>query len=107
ARCEQEIVLRDRGQDTPLHPDHRADECIADDEQRKLRQVCTQARPDAHARPWFASRMPAISAGLGGTSESACTNASRLFESIGFQRFSNAMVLDGFPLIPAPHTDPE
>ncbi len=51
--------------------------------------------------------MRSISAGFGGTSESAFTKSSRVFVSSGFQRFSKAMVLDGLPLIPTPQTEPE
>ena len=34
-------------------------------------------------------------------------NASRSSDSIGFQRFSKPIVLDGLPLSPAPHSEPE
>ena len=36
----------------------------------------------------------------------AATNASRSSLSMGFHRFSNAIVDDGLPLIPAPHAEP-
>ena len=48
-----------------------------------------------------------MSAGFAGTSASASMKASRSSESIGFQRLSNAIVLDGLPLRPAPQSDPE
>ena len=48
-----------------------------------------------------------MAAGFAGTSARASTNASRGIDSIGFQRFSNAMVLVGLPLNPVPQRDPE
>ena len=48
-----------------------------------------------------------MSAGLAGTSDSCSMNVSRSSLSIGFQRFSNPSVVMGFPLKPAPQTDPE
>jgi hypothetical protein len=48
-----------------------------------------------------------IAAGFGGTSESASMNSSRDLAKRGFHRFSKAIVLEGLPLIPAPHTEPE
>jgi len=53
------------------------------------------------------ARISSIAAGFGGTSASASTNASRGSDSIGFQRFSNAIVLVGLQLSPVPQTDPE
>ena len=48
-----------------------------------------------------------MSAGFGGTRrDERVTNVLRSNESTGFQRFSNAIVLDGLPLMPAPQTDP-
>ena len=44
--------------------------------------------------------------GFGGTSEIACTKSSRDFVSSGLYRFSNAMVLEGLPLMPAPQAEP-
>jgi hypothetical protein len=101
----------DRRQDGTLHPHHRADECVDDDEERELPEVLAQAESGtihhaASERPWFASRMLSISAGFGGTSASASTNSSLEHERSGFQRFSKAIVLDGFPLIPEPQADP-
>jgi len=43
----------------------------------------------------------------GGTSARRSMNVSRSSRSIGFQRFSNAMVLEGLPLKPVPHIEPE
>jgi len=48
-----------------------------------------------------------MASGFAGTSESASMNSSRDFDRSGFHRFSNAIVLDGLPLMPAPHTEPE
>lgn len=42
-RREMKFVLGDRGEDRPLHPDHRANEGVDDDEQRELREVCPNA----------------------------------------------------------------
>src|SRR5207237_10850969 len=103
----------DGRQDAPLHADHRADESVADDEQRELRGVLAKAQANGHlggARghlPALMARMRSISAGFGGTSPSASMNAGRSSESIRFHFFSKAMVLEGLPLIPAPQIDPE
>ena len=48
-----------------------------------------------------------MSAGFGGTSARASMNACLSRDNIGFHRRSKPMVLMGFPLNPAPHTDPE
>jgi hypothetical protein len=47
---EVEVVLGDRRQDAPLHSDHRADECVDDNQERELREVLTQAEPNRLAR---------------------------------------------------------
>ena len=112
-RRQVELVLGDRGQDRPLHAHHRADERVDEDEQRELRQVLAQAEPRrrgahglASGRPRFARRIRSIPAGWGGTSTSAATNSSFGRVSIGFQRFSKPIVLDGLPLSPAPQAEP-
>jgi hypothetical protein len=43
---ELELLLADRGQDAPLHADHRAHERVDDDEQRELAEVLTQSESD-------------------------------------------------------------
>ena len=114
-RDQVEVLLGDRRQDASLHPDHRADEGIDEDEQRELREVLAQAEANCrrvHAAgssaPRLARKIASISAGFGGTSASASTNSPRdLRRGSGFHRFSKAMVLDGLPLIPAPQTEPE
>jgi hypothetical protein len=35
----ERIAARDSGKDAALHSDHRADECVHDDEQGELREV--------------------------------------------------------------------
>src|SRR5207249_7771917 len=125
-RCtcdEVKILFGDGRKDAAFHAHHRAHERVDDDEQRELRGVlaqsqtnrgrCVAAHRDAHACacaspcPRLNARTWSISVGLGGTWESASTKASSSSDSMGFQRFSNASVLVGFPLKPAPHTDPE
>src|SRR5687768_1307727 len=117
------LLLGDRRKNAALHADHRADERIDDDEQCELREVLPQSQTDRwttvgnhvhpHARvptsssPRLNARTRSISTGFGGTSASASINASRSRESMVFQRFSNPMVLVGFPLRPTPQTDPE
>src|SRR5205823_3680566 len=118
-----EFGLGEHWQDRALQTDHRADERVDDDEQRELRGVLAQAQTDrrtavqnrgrshvpapASSCPRLKARTRSISAGLGGTSETASMNPCLSSDSIEFQRFSNASVLVGFPLRPAPHTEPE
>ena len=95
-------------------PDHRADERVDDDEQRELREVLAEAEPDVRscacrvsARPWLTREDLLHVGGLRRDVRRARRRTRRASsESIGFQRFSNAMVLDGLPLMPAPHTEP-
>src|SRR5205814_6525492 len=105
------------------HADHGADEGVHEHEQRELRGVLAQAelharhdrrwRCGAHARllgarlPRLSARISSISAGFGCTCASASTNACFGSESIGLKRFSNAIVLEALPLMPAPHDEPE
>jgi len=52
-------MFRDRGQNRPLQANHRADECVDDDEQGELPGVGAETEPDrpgCHAAPGF---MPA------------------------------------------------
>src|SRR5262245_36757994 len=108
-----EVDLCDCRQNASLHTDHRADKGVDHDQQRELSDVLSQTETDAQTvvslrdRPRLAARISSIAAGFGGTSASALTNASRFMASIGFHRRSNASVLVGFPLSPAPQTDPE
>ena len=105
SRAKAEFGLGHRRQDAALHPDHRADEGVDQHQERKLRSVLAQAEAD-HARPWLKARIRSCSLGLAGTSMSASMNWSRGSESMRFQRFSNAMVLEGLPLIPTPQPEP-
>src|SRR5438067_3088862 len=105
SRAKAELGLGHRRQDAALHPDHRADEGVDQHQERKLRSVLAQTEAD-HARPWLKARMRSYSLGLAGTSMSASMNWSRGSESMRFQRFSKAMVLEGLPLIPTPQPEP-
>src|SRR5262249_15545473 len=124
-RCpsrETEFLLGDGRQNAPLHPDHPTDEGIDHDQQGELEDVLAEAETHLpvptvdtcrrHTRvstvvPRLNARISSISSGFGGTSANDSTNASRSRDNIGFQRRSNAMVLVGLPLRPAPQTDPE
>src|SRR5262245_20528928 len=117
------FFLGDRRENAALHADHRTDERVDDDEQRKLGEIFPESQADCrgvlghegclHLRvptsscPRLNARTRSISAGFGGTSASASMNASRASESMGFHRFSKPSVLAGFPLKPVPHTEPE
>src|SRR5712692_7450437 len=117
------VLLGDGREDAALHADHGAHERVDDHEQRELRDVLTESQTDrrtavenrgcSHVRapasscPRLNARTRSISAGFGGTSESASMNPCRSSDSIEFQCLSNASVLVGFPLRPAPHTEPE
>src|SRR5205814_8280783 len=120
ARAQVEDVLGEGGENAALHPDHRPDQGVDEHEKRELGEVLADAQ--AKPRLGFARRGQApvvfssprrlkritrsISGGFAGTSARASTKASRDSDSIGFQRFSNAIVLDGLPLMPAPQTEP-
>jgi hypothetical protein len=118
-----ELVLGESRQDAPFDPDHGSHERVHEHEERELAEVGTypylhggwRRRHAAHhgagaahaACPRFQRRMASESAGLGGIpSLIRATNSSRPSERAGFQRFSNPIVVEGLPLIPAPQADP-
>src|SRR5207244_3021000 len=111
ARREVKLTLRQRREDAPFHPHHGAHEGVHHDEQRELGGVRAQAEADGrarrHARPRLKARIRSMSLGFAATPARAATKASRSRASIGFQRFSKAIVLEGLPESPAPQTEPE
>jgi hypothetical protein len=110
ARGEVKLLLGDRRQDAALHADHRADERVDDDQQGELRQVLADAEPQARSRRHRTAAVEATgsraSRRLGRDVGDAAMNSSRSSASSGLLRRSNARVVEGLPLMPAPHAEP-
>src|SRR5204862_5348604 len=101
---EMKLLLGDRRKDRALEADHRADERVDDDEQRELREVRAEPEPNdatGHQRtqrPALKRMISIMPSGFGGTFlPTSSTKAASSSTSNPFHRFSNAIVLAGFP----------
>ena len=102
ARRDVKVALGKQRQDRALDADHSSYERVHPDEQRELHKVRSQpnaTRICQGLRPWLKRRMVSNSDGGAATApETWATKASRSMERTRFHRFSNANVLQGFPL---------